>query len=77
MQYSLPFVPNKKGYKTFILHALGCYFAYGKRLFCTPDKDGKINPYLIPHIFVMVIINVSGWLTKGFQQYLPAEVPKE
>ena len=77
MQYLCPFVPNKKGYATCIIHAIGCYFACGKGLFRTLDNDGKINPYLFPHIAGMVSINVSEWLTKAIWQYFTDEVPKE
>jgi hypothetical protein len=73
MLYSCPFVPNKKGYATCILHAFGCYAACGKGLFRTPDKDGKINPYLIPHIASMASSNVSRWLTKVIRDYCPPE----
>lgn len=74
--YSCPFVPNKEGYATCILHALGCYFACGKGLFRTPDENGKICPYLIPHIASMAGSNVARWLTSAIREYLPDEVPK-
>ena len=77
VQYLGPFVTNKTGYATCILYSLGCYFACGNLLFHNQDKDGKINPYLIPHISGMVSSNVSGWLTQSIRQYFPDEVPNE
>ena len=77
MQYAWPFVPNKKWCATCKIHALGCYFACGTGLFRIPDKDGKINPYLIPHIEGLVSINVSGCLIKAIWQYFPDDFTKE
>ena len=71
MKYSCTFVPNKRGHATFILHNFGCYFDCGKGMFHTPNKDGKINPYLIPHIAGMVSSNVLGWFTKAIQRHFP------
>ena len=70
MQYSRPFLLNKKGYATCIIYDLCYYFACGKGLFQNTDKDGKINPYLVPLTARMVSGNVSGWLTKAIQQYV-------
>lgn len=66
MQYSRPFLLNKKGYATCIIYDLCYYFACGKGLFQNTDKDGKINPYLIAHIADMVSSNVSDFLQEKF-----------
>ena len=76
--YLCPFVPNKEGYATDVLHSLGTYAVCGKGLHRTVDKNGKKNLYLFRE---MSKKQGSGsgarWLNTAIRNHLPDEVPTD
>lgn len=76
--YSCPFVPNKDGYLTDVLHALACFFVLGKGLFRGSSSGKKVSTKVMPYLSdEMAHGNVSRWLTTAIRQNFPARVPEE
>ena len=77
--YMLSFLPNKDGYETDVLHAMGSFFVVGKGLFRPPSSNGKkMSTKVIPYLSEgMKTTAVSRFLTRAVRQNLHPDVPPE